>query len=128
MDGKGSERFDTVVVGAGQAGLSAGYHLKQAGRSFVILDANDRIGGSWRKRYDSLQPVHPVVGGQASGLALPEEERTVSRRGSRWPTTSRPTPEGSTCRCAPGSTCSGSREWETGTSCPSPTVGSRPTT
>ena len=25
MDGKGSERFDTVVVGAGQAGLSAGY-------------------------------------------------------------------------------------------------------
>ena len=27
-----------------------------------------------------------------------------------------------------GSTCSGSREWETGTSCPSPTVGSRPTT
>ena len=42
MDGNGSERFDTVVVGAGQAGLSAGYHLKRAGRSFVILDANDR--------------------------------------------------------------------------------------
>ena len=59
MDAKGSERFETVVIGAGQAGLSAGYYLKQAGRSFVILDANAEVGGSWLNRYDSLQLFTP---------------------------------------------------------------------
>ena len=59
MDAKGSERFETVVIGAGQAGLSAGYYLKRAGRSFVILDANEQVGGSWLNRYDSLQLFTP---------------------------------------------------------------------
>jgi putative flavoprotein involved in K+ transport len=54
------ERFDTVVIGAGQAGLSAGYHLKRAGRSFVILDGNERIGDNWRHRYDSLRLFTPA--------------------------------------------------------------------
>ena len=72
MDGKGSERFDTVVVGAGQAGLSAGYHLKRAGRSFVILDANDRIGGSWRTRYDSLKLFTPSWAVKLPGWRFPK--------------------------------------------------------
>jgi putative flavoprotein involved in K+ transport len=54
-----AERFDTVVIGAGQAGLSAGYYLRRAGRSFVILDGNDRIGDNWRHRYDSLKLFTP---------------------------------------------------------------------
>jgi putative flavoprotein involved in K+ transport len=50
------EHFETVVVGGGQAGLSLGYYLKRLGRPFVILDANERIGGSWRTRtWDSLR-------------------------------------------------------------------------
>ena len=72
MEGDGSERFDTVVVGAGQAGLSAGYHLKEAGRSFVILDANDRIGGSWRTRYDSLKLFTPSWAVQLPGWRFPK--------------------------------------------------------
>ena len=59
MDGTRSERFETVVIGAGQAGLSAGYYLRRAGRSFVILDANAEVGGSWLNRYDSLQLFTP---------------------------------------------------------------------
>jgi putative flavoprotein involved in K+ transport len=59
MDETGSERIETVVIGAGQAGLSAGYSLKRAGRSFVILDANAEAGGSWLNRYDSLQLFTP---------------------------------------------------------------------
>ena len=39
-----TERIDTVVIGAGQAGLSAGYYLKKSGRSFVLLDASPRVG------------------------------------------------------------------------------------
>ncbi|MFN2487226.1 MAG: flavin-containing monooxygenase [Acidimicrobiia bacterium] len=50
-----SERVETVVVGGGQAGLSVGYHLAQRGLPFVILDANQRIGDAWRKRWDSLR-------------------------------------------------------------------------
>jgi putative flavoprotein involved in K+ transport len=54
------ERFDTVVIGAGQAGLSAAYHLKRAERSFVVLDANERVGDNWRRRYDSLRLFTPA--------------------------------------------------------------------
>jgi putative flavoprotein involved in K+ transport len=55
------ERFDTIVVGGGQAGLSVGYYLKKQGRPFVILDANERIGGSWRTRtWASLRLFTPA--------------------------------------------------------------------
>jgi putative flavoprotein involved in K+ transport len=60
MDGNGVERFETVVIGGGQAGLSAGYHLKEAGRSFLIVDANERVGDVWRNRYDSLHLFTPA--------------------------------------------------------------------
>ena len=52
---RGTERFDVVVIGGGQAGLSVGYYLKKSGTSFVILDANERVGDSWRRRWDSLR-------------------------------------------------------------------------
>ena len=55
-----SERFETVIVGGGQAGLSLGYHLSKQGRPFVILDANERVGDSWRRRWDSLRLVSPA--------------------------------------------------------------------
>lgn len=49
------EHVDTIVIGGGQAGLATGYHLKRRGVPFVILDANERVGDSWRKRWDSLR-------------------------------------------------------------------------
>lgn len=49
------ERLHTVVIGGGQAGLSVGYHLARRGVQFVILEANERIGYSWRDRWDSLR-------------------------------------------------------------------------
>lgn len=48
------ERFETIVIGGGQQGLTAGYYLSRQGRPFVILDRNERIGDAWRKRWDSL--------------------------------------------------------------------------
>jgi len=55
--------FDTVVIGAGQAGLSASYHLTRLGVDHVVLDANDRAGGAWQHRWDSLSmdDVHGVA-------------------------------------------------------------------
>jgi putative flavoprotein involved in K+ transport len=54
------ERFETVIVGGGQAGLTVGYHLSKRGRPFVILDANERIGDAWRTRWDSLRLFTPA--------------------------------------------------------------------
>src|SRR4051812_10693003 len=50
-----SRRVQTVVIGGGQAGLSAGYHLAKRGLPFIILDASERIGDAWRNRWDSLR-------------------------------------------------------------------------
>ncbi|GGC96500.1 potassium transporter [Tersicoccus solisilvae] len=50
--------LDVVVIGAGQAGLSAAHHLLRSGLrawdDVVVLDANDGPGGAWRHRWDSL--------------------------------------------------------------------------
>jgi putative flavoprotein involved in K+ transport len=54
------EHFDTVIIGGGQAGLATGYHLAKRGLPFVILDANERIGDAWRKRWDSLRLFTPA--------------------------------------------------------------------
>jgi putative flavoprotein involved in K+ transport len=74
------ERFDTVIVGGAQAGLATGYHLAQRGRSFVILDASERIGDPWRKRWDSLRLYSPAAYDGLPGMRFP------ARRAS-FPTT-----------------------------------------
>ncbi|MEJ1109566.1 MULTISPECIES: flavin-containing monooxygenase [unclassified Kribbella] len=55
-----TERFDTVIVGGGQAGLAVGYELAARQRSFVILERGERIGDSWRRRWDSLRVFTPA--------------------------------------------------------------------
>lgn len=51
--------WNTIVIGGGQAGLAAGYHLKKAGDDFIILDASVKTGDSWRSRWDSLRLFTP---------------------------------------------------------------------
>ena len=65
------ESFDVIVIGGGQAGLSVGYHLARAGARFVILDANERIGDSWRKRWDSLRLFTPAKLDGLDGMRFP---------------------------------------------------------
>jgi putative flavoprotein involved in K+ transport len=65
------EHFDTVVIGGGQAGLSVGYHLARQGIRFVILDASERIGDSWRQRWDSLRLFTPARYNGLSGMPFP---------------------------------------------------------
>lgn len=67
----GPERFETVIIGGGQAGLSVGYHLAKRGRPFVILEANERIGDSWRKRWDSLSLFTPARYDGLAGWPFP---------------------------------------------------------
>jgi putative flavoprotein involved in K+ transport len=66
-----SERVQVVVIGGGQAGLSVGYCLAQRGLSFVILEANRRLGDSWRRRWDSLRLFTPAKYDGLIGLPFP---------------------------------------------------------
>jgi putative flavoprotein involved in K+ transport len=65
------ETIDTVVIGAGQAGLSMGYHLARKGVPFTILEANRRIGDSWRQRWDSLRLFTPARFDGLNGMRFP---------------------------------------------------------
>ena len=72
MSGNGGvERFETVVIGGGQAGLSTGYYLQKRGLPFVILDANERVGDSWRKRWDSMRLFTPAKFDGLAGMPFP---------------------------------------------------------
>jgi putative flavoprotein involved in K+ transport len=57
-----------IVVGGGQAGLTAGYYLTQAKIPFVILHAGSRIGDSWRARWDSLTLFTPALYSALPGM------------------------------------------------------------
>ncbi len=68
---KEPERIHTVVVGGGQAGLSVGYHLARRHLPFVILDAQERVGDSWRRRWDSLRLFTPARFDSLDGMPFP---------------------------------------------------------
>jgi putative flavoprotein involved in K+ transport len=64
-------RLDVVVIGAGQAGLAVGFHLRKLGVEFVILDAHARVGDAWRKRWDSLRLFTPARYDGLDGMPFP---------------------------------------------------------
>ena len=72
----GPEHIDTVIIGAGQAGLSVGYHLAKRGRAFVILERHARIGDSWRMRWDSLRLFTPARFDGLAGMPFPAPRKT----------------------------------------------------
>jgi len=65
------EHVETVIIGGGQAGLAVGYHLRSQKRAFVILDANERVGDSWRKRWPTLRLYSPASFDGLPGMAFP---------------------------------------------------------
>ena len=65
------QQLGTVVIGGSQAGLAVGYHLRQQGLPFVILDDNERIGDAWRKRWDSLHLFTPGRYNNLPGMPFP---------------------------------------------------------
>ena len=62
--------IDVLVIGGGQAGLAAGYHLQKAGINFRIVNRTARVGDAWRNRYDSLVLFTPRDQSALPGLAL----------------------------------------------------------
>ena len=69
-------RTDVLVIGGGQAGLAAGYHLQRQGIDYRIVEADARIGDVWRRRYDSLKLYSPAGYDALPGLSFPLPKRS----------------------------------------------------
>jgi putative flavoprotein involved in K+ transport len=77
-----TDRIEVVVVGAGQAGLAVSRELTQEGVEHVVLE-RDRVGQTWRGRWDSFclvtpnwfvqLPGHPYDGDDPDGF-MPRDE------------------------------------------------------
>lgn len=65
------ERYDTIVIGAGQAGLAVGYHLAKSDADFLILESAERLGDSWRRRWDSLRVFTSAAFTGLPGMPFP---------------------------------------------------------
>jgi len=79
-----------TVIGAGQAGLSAAYHLQRRGlvpeRDFIVLDANEGPGGAWRHRWPSLtfDAAHGIHDLPGHPLGVPDPAEPASAVVSRY--------------------------------------------
>jgi putative flavoprotein involved in K+ transport len=67
-----TEHVDVLVIGAGQAGLAVGWHLREQGvTSFLLLDAGPEVGHVWRSRWDSLRLFTPAEYDALPGMPFP---------------------------------------------------------
>lgn len=67
---------DVLVVGAGQAGLGTAYWLaRRTSLSVLVVDAAERIGQSWRQRWDSLVLFTPRRFSSLPGMRMPRGGR-----------------------------------------------------
>ncbi|MGW4897120.1 ArsO family NAD(P)H-dependent flavin-containing monooxygenase [Kitasatospora sp. NPDC004240] len=64
-------RTQVLVIGAGQAGLAAGYHLRRAELDFALLDASPAPGGAWQNYWDSLRLFSPATYSSLPGRPMP---------------------------------------------------------
>ena len=67
------ERFETVVIGGGQAGLAVGQQLANRDADFIILSDEARVGDNWRRRWDSLRLFTPARYSGLPGMPFPAE-------------------------------------------------------
>ncbi|MEC2131038.1 NAD(P)/FAD-dependent oxidoreductase [Brevibacillus centrosporus] len=63
--------YDCIVIGGGQAGLAASYHLQQERLQFLLLEASDKPVGSWSQYYDSLTLFSPARYSSLPGFPFP---------------------------------------------------------
>ncbi|MFE7517376.1 ArsO family NAD(P)H-dependent flavin-containing monooxygenase [Streptomyces sp. NPDC057540] len=64
---------DVVVIGGGQSGLAAGYHLRRLGLECAVLDARPAPGGAWRQTWDSLRLFSPAAFSSLPGRLMPPQ-------------------------------------------------------
>ena len=71
---------DVLIIGAGQAGLALAYELKSTTLRYLVVERNNSIGDSWRKRYESLTLFTPRFFSQLPGLRLEGDPQGYASR------------------------------------------------
>jgi len=66
--------YDTLIIGAGQAGLSVAYFLRRNKLDYLVLDDKEKTGGSWSQTWDSLKLFSPTEYSSLSGWVMPKSE------------------------------------------------------
>jgi putative flavoprotein involved in K+ transport len=66
-------KYDTIIIGAGQAGLAIGRLLAEQDRHLIILDAADTPAAAWRQRWDSLRLFTPARYDSLPGTPFPAD-------------------------------------------------------
>lgn len=69
-------KCQVIIIGAGQAGLNMGYQLLKRQIPFIILEANNRVGDAWRKRWDSLHLFTPSQYDGLAGMPFPAKKHS----------------------------------------------------
>ena len=75
-----TQHIETLIIGAGQAGLSTGYHLQRRKRPFLIVDGADRVGDNWRNQWDTLRLYSPAKYDGLPGMAFPADPWTFPQK------------------------------------------------
>ena len=68
-----TQHIETLIIGAGQAGLSTAYHLGRRGRPCLVVDAMDRIGDNWRQQWETLRLFTPAKYDGLPGMPFPAD-------------------------------------------------------
>ncbi|CAL2080600.1 Pyridine nucleotide-disulfide oxidoreductase [Tenacibaculum sp. 190524A02b] len=66
--------YDTLVIGGGQAGLSIAYFLRRNKLDYLVLDDQEKAGGSWLQTWESLKLFSPITYSSLSGWGMPKRE------------------------------------------------------
>lgn len=65
-----NQLLDVLIIGAGQAGLASAYYLQNKDLSYLLIEQNEKIGDSWRQRYDSLRLLTPNKNNSLPGMLI----------------------------------------------------------
>jgi Predicted flavoprotein involved in K+ transport len=78
-------RYDVIIIGGGQSGLAVAYYLRRSGLRFVILDKENKPGGSWQHHWESLRLFSPAQWSSLPGVIMnggadyyPSREETIA--------------------------------------------------
>lgn len=72
--------LDVLIIGAGQAGLALAYELRSTRLDYLLVEEHQRIGNSWRSRYDSLTLFTPRAYSALPGFALSGDQEGYATR------------------------------------------------
>lgn len=66
--------LDLIIIGGGQSALACGYYLRRTNLNYIILDEQEKCGGSWLHTWDSLTLFSPAKYSSLPGWFMPKSE------------------------------------------------------